>query len=130
MKNNLTESEMRDYIYHLERRTFYMDMLIKAYEKIDSDIRNLAESNYTWLTMDTDEYVTKYNEWISKTNPDETMKMDERCTYAGKAGQATATMLSILTTLNSFDHVYSDCKYTIHTMDEYLEKYREDGENS
>ena len=130
MKNNLTESEMRDYIYRLERKTFYMDMLIEAYEKMNSDIRNLAEPNYTWLTMDTVEYVTKYNEWISKMNPDETMKMDERCTYAGKTGQATATMLSILTTLNSFDHVYSDCKQTIQNMDECMEKYREDEENS
>jgi hypothetical protein len=34
MKNNLTESEMRDYIYCLERKTFYMDMLIEAYEKV------------------------------------------------------------------------------------------------
>lgn len=130
MKNDLTESEMRDYIYRLERKTFYMDMLIEAYEKMNSDIRNLAEPNYTWLTMDTDEYVTKYNEWISKMNPNETMKMDERCAYAGKTGQATATMSSILITLNSFDHAYSDCKDTIQKMDEYMEKYREDKENS
>lgn len=130
MKNNLTESEMRDYIYCLERKTFYMDMLIEAYEKVNSNIRNLAEPNYTWLTMDTDEYVTKYNEWISMRNPEIDFKMDKQCTYAGKTGQAMATMSSILITLNSFDHAYSDCKDTIQQIDKSIEKFREDEENS
>ncbi|MBQ2856617.1 MAG: hypothetical protein IJE78_05705 [Bacteroidaceae bacterium] len=128
MKKNLTEDQMRDYIYHLERQVHCMKVLIEAYERLNKDIRDFGENLEKWLLLSNEEYCEKFNEWETGTIADD-FKIDPNHADAGKVGQASATISCILINLSSTESTYQSYKNDIAFLEKCNAKYQKDLEN-
>ena len=126
MRKDLTEDEMRDYIEHLERCVFYMDMLLEALRNNAEEIGDIASDLSETLDMDNDLYAEKYTKEYIKDHPDNTdFKLDPNSAYAGKTGNAMAASSFILIKLNSYKHTYGSTERDVEFLEEYCKKYED-----
>lgn len=126
MRKDLTEDEMRDYIEHLERRIYYMDMLLEALRNNAEEIGDIASDLSETLDMDNDLYAEKYTKEYIKDHPDNTdFKLDPNSAYAGKTGNAMAASNLILIKLNSYKSTYESMERDAEFLKEYCKKYED-----
>ena len=124
MRYDLTNDEMKEYIDKLECQVRYMGVLIEAYEKLHKNIRELSERLEGWLSLDGEEYAEKYSACCSNE-----VHIDPSCAYAGKTGQASSTISSILINLNSTESSYQRYKDDIAFLEGACAKYRSEPES-
>lgn len=120
MRKDLTTDEMKDYIEHLERRIFYMQMLLDSLREDVDDIENIALDLSKWVNMDNETYVKEYTTMYPDSSADFT---DVRSAYAGKTGHAIASSSSILIRINSYRNAYKDIERDEEFLKNYCKKY-------
>ena len=126
MRKDLTEDEMRDYIEHLERRIYYMDILLKSLHEEVKDFGKIASDLSKAVNMDNDAYAEEFTKEYIKDHPDNPdFKLDPNSSYAGKTGNAMAASSLILIKLNSYNSTYGSMERDVEFLEEYCKKYED-----